>query len=114
MRSLARRWLITRRSRGIGRALAEAVLEAGHRFVAIARDPQQLQDVSDRYGQSVRVAPVDITVVNPLPAPSVGADQGADPDIAEANWHVVVLQLHRHVRIMHNPPRQRMVHSRAE
>ena len=35
-------WLITGCSRGLGRALAEAVLGAGHRLVATARDPGDL------------------------------------------------------------------------
>ena len=45
---MAQRWLITGSSRGIGRALAEAVLEAGHTLVATARDPKQLEDLSTR------------------------------------------------------------------
>jgi NAD(P)-dependent dehydrogenase (short-subunit alcohol dehydrogenase family) len=36
-------WLITGSSRGLGRALAEAVLAAGHRLVASARDPGDLE-----------------------------------------------------------------------
>jgi NAD(P)-dependent dehydrogenase (short-subunit alcohol dehydrogenase family) len=35
-------WLITGCSRGLGRALAQAVLAAGHRLVATARDPRDL------------------------------------------------------------------------
>ncbi|WP_199754286.1 hypothetical protein [Dyella dinghuensis] len=35
---MSQRWLITGSSRGIGRALSEAVLQAGHRLVATARD----------------------------------------------------------------------------
>ena len=38
-------WLITGSSRGLGRAFTEAALEAGHRVVATARNPQQLVDV---------------------------------------------------------------------
>ena len=35
-------WLVTGCSRGLGRELAQAVLAAGHRLVATARDPHQL------------------------------------------------------------------------
>jgi NAD(P)-dependent dehydrogenase (short-subunit alcohol dehydrogenase family) len=41
-------WFITGSSRGIGRALAEAVLAAGHRLVATARNPKQLSDLVER------------------------------------------------------------------
>jgi NAD(P)-dependent dehydrogenase (short-subunit alcohol dehydrogenase family) len=58
---VSQRWLITGSSRGIGRALAEAVLQAGHRLVATARDPKQLEDLSDRFGKSVCVTPLDVT-----------------------------------------------------
>ncbi|PXA82579.1 short-chain dehydrogenase/reductase, partial [Caulobacter sp. D5] len=39
---MSRRWLITGASRGLGRALAQAALEAGQRVVATARDPAAL------------------------------------------------------------------------
>lgn len=42
---MQQRWLITGSSRGLGRALAEAVLDAGHLLVATARDPSQLNDL---------------------------------------------------------------------
>ena len=58
------RWLITGSSRGLGRALAEAVLQAGHRLVATARDPAQLQDLVQRYGDLVRTAALDVTDEN--------------------------------------------------
>ena len=54
-------WLITGSSRGLGRALAEAVLAAGHKLVATARNPAQLAYLADRYGQKVRVAALDVT-----------------------------------------------------
>ncbi|UYB54223.1 oxidoreductase [Xanthomonas sp. AM6] len=54
-------WLITGSSRGLGRALSEAVLRAGHRLVATARDPAQLQDLAGRYGDAVRTVPLDVT-----------------------------------------------------
>lgn len=54
-------WLITGSSRGLGRALAEAVLGAGHQLVATARDPKQLADLVERYGDRVRAVPLDVT-----------------------------------------------------
>jgi len=54
-------WLITGSSRGLGRALSEAVLQAGHRLVATARDPAQLAGLADRYGGAVRAIALDVT-----------------------------------------------------
>src|SRR3989442_11598209 len=57
-------WLITGSSRGLGRALAEAVLAAGHKLVATARDPAQLDDLAERYGDRVRRIALDVTDPN--------------------------------------------------
>src|SRR5271154_5103766 len=54
-------WFITGSSRGIGRALAEAALAAGHRLVATARNPKQLSDLVERYGDRVRAIALDVT-----------------------------------------------------
>ncbi len=54
-------WLITGSSRGFGRALAEAVLAAGDRLVATARNPAQLADLVERYGDQVRAVGLDVT-----------------------------------------------------
>jgi NAD(P)-dependent dehydrogenase (short-subunit alcohol dehydrogenase family) len=54
-------WFITGSSRGIGRALADAVLAAGHRLVATARSPKQLSDLVERYGDRVRTVALDVT-----------------------------------------------------
>lgn len=58
---MSQRWLITGSSRGIGRALAEAVLQAGHRLVATARNPTQLADLVQHHGDSVRAVALDVT-----------------------------------------------------
>lgn len=58
---MSQRWLITGSSRGIGRALSQAVLDAGHRLVATARDPARLADLVQRHGDAVRVAALDVT-----------------------------------------------------
>ncbi len=54
-------WLITGSSRGLGRALAEAVLECGDRLIATARDPAHLADLVERFGKRVRVIALDVT-----------------------------------------------------
>jgi len=54
-------WLITGSSRGLGRALANAVLEAGDKLVATARDPAQLADLVEAYGPRVVALPLDVT-----------------------------------------------------
>ena len=58
---MAQTWLITGSSRGLGRALAEAVLAEGHRLVATARKPEQLTDLVERYGDKVRAVALDVT-----------------------------------------------------
>jgi NAD(P)-dependent dehydrogenase (short-subunit alcohol dehydrogenase family) len=54
-------WLVTGSSRGIGRALAEAVLAKGHELVATARDPRTLTRLVERYGERVRATALDVT-----------------------------------------------------
>src|SRR5580704_12368015 len=54
-------WLITGASRGLGRAFTEAVLEAGDRVVATARNPVQLVELGDRYSEKVCTVPLDVT-----------------------------------------------------
>ena len=54
-------WLITGASRGLGRAFTEAVLEAGDRVVATARNPEQLVELEGRYTGRVCSVPLDVT-----------------------------------------------------
>jgi len=54
-------WLITGSSRGLGRAFVEAVLEAGDRVVATARNTAQLADLVEKYGERVRAVSLDVT-----------------------------------------------------
>ncbi|WP_371549661.1 oxidoreductase [Streptomyces sp. NBC_00554] len=58
---MSKTWLITGSSRGLGRALAEAVLAAGHQLVATARRPEQLDDLVQRFGDRVRAVALDVT-----------------------------------------------------
>ena len=62
MTSPPQNWFITGSSRGLGRALAEAVLEAGHNLVATARSPEALADLVDTYGADrVGAVALDVT-----------------------------------------------------
>ena len=54
-------WFITGSSRGLGRALTEVVLAAGHLVVATARKPERLADLSKVYGDRIRTAKLDVT-----------------------------------------------------
>jgi len=54
-------WLITGSSRGFGRALAEAVLDAGDNLVATARDPSALEGIGQGRPGTVLTVPLDVT-----------------------------------------------------
>jgi NAD(P)-dependent dehydrogenase (short-subunit alcohol dehydrogenase family) len=54
-------WFVTGSSRGLGLALAQAVLAKGHRLVATARNPEHLADLARRYGDRVRTVALDVT-----------------------------------------------------
>src|SRR5258708_28662625 len=59
--SMSKVWLITGASRGLGRAFTEAVLDAGDRVVAPARNPEQLVELKGRYSERVRTVALDVT-----------------------------------------------------
>ena len=54
-------WLITGCSTGLGRALAEAVLAAGHNAVVTARDVARLADLADATPERVLAVALDVT-----------------------------------------------------
>src|SRR5436853_1496906 len=54
-------WLVTGSASGLGRTIAEAVLAAGDRLVATARDPRRLEDLVQKYADQVRTAALDVT-----------------------------------------------------
>ncbi|MGK5728812.1 SDR family NAD(P)-dependent oxidoreductase [Streptomyces sp. URMC 124] len=54
-------WFITGSSRGFGRSLVVAALEAGDRVVATARKPEQLTDLVERFGDRVFPVALDVT-----------------------------------------------------
>ena len=58
---MIRTWFITGASRGFGRRLTEAVLEAGDHVVATARRPEQLDELVARYGERMRAVALDVT-----------------------------------------------------
>ncbi len=54
-------WLITGSSRGFGRALAAAALEAGDQVVATARSPAQVADLVEGYQDRALAVALDVT-----------------------------------------------------
>jgi NAD(P)-dependent dehydrogenase (short-subunit alcohol dehydrogenase family) len=58
---MAKVWLITGASRGLGRAFTEEALKAGHCVVATARNSEHLVDVTSKFGESVRTVSLDVT-----------------------------------------------------
>lgn len=61
VKSTVKVWLVTGSARGLGLHIAEAVLAAGHKLVATARDTSRLSDLQARYGEQLRVAALDVT-----------------------------------------------------
>jgi NAD(P)-dependent dehydrogenase (short-subunit alcohol dehydrogenase family) len=69
-------WFVTGSSRGLGRAIVVAALEAGDHVAATARRPEQLDDLVASYGERVHTIALDVT--------DAGAARSA---IAEAHEH---------------------------
>jgi NAD(P)-dependent dehydrogenase (short-subunit alcohol dehydrogenase family) len=53
-------WLVTGSASGLGRNIAEAVLESGAHLMATARDPRRLDDLGKKYGDRIRTASLDV------------------------------------------------------
>src|SRR5246500_4828082 len=53
-------WLVTGSASGLGRNIAEAVLESGDRLVATARNPRRLDDLVNKFGERVRAVSLDV------------------------------------------------------
>ena len=70
-------WFITGSSRGLGRALTQAALEAGDRVAATARQPTQLDDLVAHYGERIHPISLDVTDA-----------RAAQTAIAEAHRHL--------------------------
>ncbi|TWJ03400.1 short subunit dehydrogenase [Mucilaginibacter frigoritolerans] len=54
-------WFITGSSRGLGRSLTEAVLAAGDKVAATARNPEQLNDLVEKYKENIYPIKLDVT-----------------------------------------------------
>ena len=54
-------WLVTGSSRGLGRAFAEAALEAGENVAVTARNVATLADLKQRFGNQVLPLELDVT-----------------------------------------------------
>lgn len=54
-------WFVTGSSRGLGRAVVAAALDAGHVVAATARNPGDLDDLLKKYGNSVLPLKMDVT-----------------------------------------------------
>jgi NAD(P)-dependent dehydrogenase (short-subunit alcohol dehydrogenase family) len=57
-------WLVTGSASGLGRNIAEAVLDSGDWLVATARDPKRLDDLIKTFGERVRAVPLDVADEN--------------------------------------------------
>lgn len=81
-------WLITGSSRGIGRALCEAVLANGDRLVATAlpNEMERLHDLLARFPQHMITAPLDVTCEDQAaPAIQVAIDTFGRLDVVVNN-----------------------------
>ena len=54
-------WFITGSSRGLGRSLTAAVLAAGHKVAATARNPEQLKELETQYPGQILPLRLDVT-----------------------------------------------------
>jgi NAD(P)-dependent dehydrogenase (short-subunit alcohol dehydrogenase family) len=62
--AMSKVWLVTGSASGLGRNIAEAVLESGDRLLATARDPRRLEDLVKKYTNQLRTAPLDVADEN--------------------------------------------------
>jgi NAD(P)-dependent dehydrogenase (short-subunit alcohol dehydrogenase family) len=58
---MAKTWLITGSSRGLGRELVQAAADEGDNVVATARRPGSLDDLAARYGGRIRPVALDVS-----------------------------------------------------
>jgi NAD(P)-dependent dehydrogenase (short-subunit alcohol dehydrogenase family) len=68
-------WLITGCSTGFGRALADAVIGAGHNAVVTARDVAKVADLADHAAQRVRPVALDVTEPDQIASAVQRADE---------------------------------------
>lgn len=53
--------MVTGSSRGLGRALVERLIAAGHRVAATARKPEDLSDLVEKHGDRIKAIALDVT-----------------------------------------------------
>lgn len=58
---MAKVWLITCKCKALVQALTEAVLASGQNVVTTAVDAATVADLAERYGDQLRIVPVDVT-----------------------------------------------------
>src|ERR1700730_17988521 len=58
---MAQTWFVPGASRGLGRALVQAALDAGDLVAATARQPSQLDDLVAEYGTRIHTIALDVT-----------------------------------------------------
>src|ERR1700761_4195416 len=79
-------WFITGSSRGFGRALVQAALEAGDSVVATARRPEQLAEFEEKYGDRVLALALDVTDTEAVQAAvSAGVERFGRLDVVVNN-----------------------------
>jgi len=79
-------WFITGSSRGFGRALVQAALDAGDSVVATARRPEQLAEFAERYGDRVLPVALDVTDASAVHAAvAAGAERFGRLDVVVNN-----------------------------
>jgi NAD(P)-dependent dehydrogenase (short-subunit alcohol dehydrogenase family) len=54
-------WFITGSARGLGRCITQAALEAGYLVAATARNPEQLQEFTDKFPDQILPLQLDVT-----------------------------------------------------
>ena len=68
-------WLITGCSTGLGRALAQRVLEAGHNAVITARDTRSLSELAEQFPDTALTLPLDVTNAEQIASAVAGATE---------------------------------------
>jgi NAD(P)-dependent dehydrogenase (short-subunit alcohol dehydrogenase family) len=79
-------FFLTGSSRGLGRAVAEAVLQSGHQLIATARDPRSLEDLIAAHGDQIFPVALDVTSPDAArSAISTGAERFGRIDVVVNN-----------------------------